>query len=319
MEIINRRDFIQKSAVFAGMSLAGIPNQSFSKSRDKEKDSHKPIKPSTTYIASYDTESPSCIDNLETIVNMHKKHQMPATFFIVAGILNSSNQGMVRKLLDDPLFEIASHSYSHKVVLDHPVCGKAADVRKEIIDSKIKLEDIFGKELIGFRTPCGYPEGLRGEKELLDLVNEAGYKYISTMLWGPGFSLPADIVDSFSYEKEGYQEIWEIPGHGWHENVLKGHSKINIPLVLWPSKWPEVAIPKQFLNTPTEEFNVNRYFIDTAIAENKEHITFIWHPWSLGRFDKEMKMLDITFSYIKEVNLNRGTFESFYKDKIKME
>jgi peptidoglycan/xylan/chitin deacetylase (PgdA/CDA1 family) len=317
MEIINRRIFIQKSAILAGMSLAGMPNQSFSESIDKGKDRQKLIRPLTTYIASYDTESQSCIENLETIVNMHKKHKMPATFFIVANILNTSNKLMVRKLLDDPLFEIASHSYSHKVVLDHPICGKAENARKEIIDSKKKLEDLFSKKIIGFRTPCGYPEGLRGEKELLELVNEAGYKYISTMLWGPGFSLPADIVESFSYETEGYQEIWEIPGHGWHENVLKGHSKINLPLVVWPSKWPEIAIPKQFLKTPNEEFNINRYFIDTAKTENKEHITFIWHPWSLGRFDKEMHMLDLTFSYINKMKCKADTFERFYKTKMK--
>lgn len=49
------------------------------------------------------------------------------------------------------------------------------------------------------------------------------------------------------------------------------------------------------------------------IEHIKEHITFIWHPWSLGRFDKEMKMLDFTFSYIKKVGLKTSTVESFYK------
>ncbi|MEX2569036.1 MAG: polysaccharide deacetylase family protein [Cyclobacteriaceae bacterium] len=314
MEKINRRNFIQKSAIFGGMNIAGINSLPFSEVIGNGRNGQE-MANLTTYIASYDTESQSCIDNLETIVNMHKKHNMPATFFIVSNILNTDNKSMVKELLDDPLFEIASHSFSHRVVLDHPVCGMAKDPSKEIIESKKILEDIFGKEIIGFRTPCGYPEGLRGEIELLELVGKAGYQYISTMLWGPGFSLPADIVESFSYEKEGFKEIWEIPGHGWHENVLKGHSKIHIPLAVWPTKWPEVAIPKQYLETPKEEFDINRYFIDTAIEKNIEHITFIWHPWSLGRFDKEMKMLDLTFTYINEIGIKTDTFEGFYKTK----
>lgn len=312
MEIINRRIFIQKSALLSGMGMTAMSNLSFSNVTSKGKDREKLIRPSTTYIASYDTESKACIENLEAIVNMHKKHEMPATFFIVADILNMSNKSMVKELLDDPLFEIASHSYSHTVVLDHPICGKAKDARKEIIGSKKMLEDIFGKEMVGFRTPCGYPEGLKGEAQLLELVNEAGYRYISTMLWGPGFSLPADIVESFSYEQEGYKGIWEIPGHGWHENVLKGHAKIGIPLILWPSKWPDVAIPKGYIKTPNEEFEVNRCFLDIAKKGNKEHITFIWHPWSLGRFDKEMKMLDLTFSYVARQKFRTSTFRDFH-------
>src|SRR5690606_37613205 len=220
MEIINRRDFILKSSMIGGMSLAAVPDFSFSKIFGGDGYGERTGGQSTRFIASYDTESQACIENLETIVDMHHKHNMPATFFIVSNILNNDNVDRVKNLLNDPLFEIASHSFSHQVVLDHPVCGKAEDARKEIVDSKKELEDMFGKELIGFRTPCGYPEGLRGEKGLLKLVDEAGYKYISTMLWGPGFSLPADIVESFTYENEGFKDIWEIPGHGWHENVL---------------------------------------------------------------------------------------------------
>jgi hypothetical protein len=40
-----------------------------------------------------------------------------------------------RRLLDDPLFEVASHGWSHRVLLNHPVCGPAAapeEIREEI-------------------------------------------------------------------------------------------------------------------------------------------------------------------------------------------
>jgi len=295
--------------------MATIPHFSFPKMAGGNAYGEHPSSQSTRFIAAYDTESKACVENLETIVNMHQKYKIPATFFIVSSILNKGNIGMVKELLDEPLFEIASHSSSHSVVLDHAVCGKAGDTRKEIVDSKKVLEDVFGKDVLGFRTPCGYSEGLRGEKKILELVDEAGYKYISTMLWGPGFSLPADIVEAFSYEEEGFKDILEIPGHGWHENVLKGHSKVSIPLVVWPSTWPEIAIPKAYIKSPMEEFQINKYFIETAKEENKEHITFIWHPWSLARFDSKMDMLDLTFSYINKTKCKTDTFEGFYKEK----
>ena len=50
---------------------------------------------------------------------------MPATFFIVGKALEPTQRDTV-PLLDDPLFEIASHTYSHKMLRDHPICGPAA-------------------------------------------------------------------------------------------------------------------------------------------------------------------------------------------------
>ena len=51
----------------------------------------------TRYIASYDTERssgaqppPTCLEACRAIVAMHRKHQMPATFFIVGKTLESA-------------------------------------------------------------------------------------------------------------------------------------------------------------------------------------------------------------------------------------
>ena len=59
---------------------------------------------------------------------------MPATFFIVGETLEK-NPDEYRRLLDDPLFEAASHTYSHKLILYHGVWGPSApedEVREEI-------------------------------------------------------------------------------------------------------------------------------------------------------------------------------------------
>ncbi len=299
---MNRRSFIQNSVVgAAGVSMLQAP--SLSKNR-----------PATTFIANYDTESKNCLDHLETIVNVHIKHQMPATFFIVASIINDSNKRRLVKLLDNPLFEVGSHSYNHQVVMAHPLASRVGDPRTEIVDSKKRLEDIFGNELTGFAAPYAYTDGFRKQKHILELVQEAGYKYTSSMCWGPDYSLPAPILESFTYQNEGFGNIWEIPKHGWHENILKGHTSVSkVKILQWPSVYPPAAIPKDFVKTPQEEFEVNKCFLELAKKENKQHLTLAWHPWSLGKMDNGMKVLDLTFSYVRRQGFKTGTFRDLYR------
>lgn len=305
---MNRRSFLRQSAggVLAAGTVIEIPYEEIA-----------PVNSATTFIANYDTESPSCLEHLENIVNVHLKHGMPATFFIVSDILNDTNKQRVVRLLDNPLFEIGSHSKSHQLILPHPLNPRTGNPREQLIDSKKRLEDIFGKPMTGYATPYAYVDGFKGHKDILEIVMEAGYKYITTICWGPGFSLPAPITDPFTYAADGFPGLWEIPKHGWHENVLKGHTNVDkVALLNWPSPWPDGAIPKGPIKKPEEEFAVNRVFLDLAVRENKKHLTLAWHPWSIGRFDPKMKALDMTFAYVNKKGIKAGTFESLYKNLV---
>ena len=69
------------------------------------------------------------------------------------------------------------------------------------------------------------------------------------------------------------------------------------------------AIPSHYVKTPEEEFAINnKPLIDRAIADSLLHVTLVWHPWSLGRFDAEMKMLELTFNYVRSRGMSIGTF-----------
>jgi peptidoglycan/xylan/chitin deacetylase (PgdA/CDA1 family) len=300
---MNRREFIAKSTVLAAMTqLPDLRHPVFTTSSN------------TTFIANYDTESPSCLEHLEGIVQVHLKHEIPATFFIVSDILNDASKQRVVKLLDHPLFEVGSHSKSHQLILPHPLNPKTGNPREQLIDSKKRLEDIFGREMVGYATPYAYVDGFKGHKDILSIVKEAGYKYISTMCWGPGFSLPAPILEPFTYHTDGFPDIWEIPKHGWHENVLKGHTNVDtVALLNWPSPWPEGAIPKKPIDRPEQETEVNKVFIDLARAQAKKHLTLAWHPWSIGRFDPRFIALDSTFAYVKKIKMKTDTFHGLYK------
>lgn len=44
----------------------------------------------TQYIAAYDTESPNCLAACRKIVDVHRRHDMPATFFITGQTLEAT-------------------------------------------------------------------------------------------------------------------------------------------------------------------------------------------------------------------------------------
>ena len=266
----------------------------------------------TLYVAAYDTENPRCLAGVREIVKQHEAHEMPATFFIVAKVFEENRAEYLALLRDHPLFEIGSHSYTHMVLRETSEYGQVGPVEqfpKEIVESKNVLEDGFGCEVMGFRTPVGSVDGLKQAPEALKLLDAADYRYVSSLAWGPCWTLPALLVAPFPYTEEGYPDLWELPSCGWHENLLKGNNECGPRrLGLFPHPMPD-SMPTDYVKSADEEFAVNnKPFIDRAMADTMPLVSLIWHPWSLHRFDPEMQMLDMTFRYVREKGLSAGTF-----------
>ena len=305
---ISRRDFVRTT-------VAGGIGASLGQALPGPAQGQDAKQTETRYIAAYDTESPACLAACRKIVEVHKRFEMPATFFILGKTLEA-NPAEYRKLLDDPLFEIASHTYTHQMLRDNDFCGSAVPMderRTEIFKGKEAVERIFERPCIGMRPGCGFDNALRGEPEVLELVQEAGFQYVSSLAWGPDYSLPALLCEPFNYGAEGFPNIWELPGHGWHENLLKNHNRWGPRrLTLWPPPFPE-AIPDGFVKTAMEEFEVNRVFLDKALETGKSFVSLIWHPWSLAKFDPEMKMLELTFAYVRRLRPRPCTYAELYE------
>ncbi len=269
----------------------------------------------TRYIAAYDTESENCLEAVRRIVPLHEKYEMPATFFLVARLLDGPQAGEYRALLgDNPLFEIASHTYTHmllrKVRLS-PEPGPPEQYEREVVESKRRIEDHFDRPVVGFRMPWGSCEGMRGMPGLLELMDRAGYRYTSSLAWGPDDTMPALLVEPFTYAEDGYPELWEIPPCGWQENVMKSSPGWGMrALQAFPHPVPEANL-SGFVRTPEEEFRVHRIFLDKAVKDKMSNVSLIWHPWSLNRFDSGMKMLDEVFRYVRDHGLAATTYGEF--------
>lgn len=267
----------------------------------------------TRYIAAYDTEKPvDCLAACRKIREMHERFEMPGTFFIVGKRLEDEGAEYKAVLGDVPLFEIASHTYSHRMLRDHPFCGPAperAARAQEIRVGKERIEQTFDQPCVGLRPGCGFVDGLRGDSWLVETVADAGFGYVSSQLWGPDYTVPALLERPFAYAEDGRPDLWELPGHGWHENLLKAHNLTTRAqrIVAWPSPFPE-AVPLSPIHTPEEEFAINRLFIDRAVELDLPYVSLIWHPWSLAQFDPAMKMLELTFAYVRERGLEPTTY-----------
>jgi len=272
----------------------------------------------TAFIPAYDVELlKKCLEACRKIVRVHQRHRVPATFFIVGRLLETEGQAYRDVLGDAELFETASHTYSHRMLLDNPICGPAVPpevVHEEVFRGKECVEKVFRKECVGLRPGCGFEAGFSGAPHVVSELAGAGLRYASSRLWGPFYTVPAPLEQAYTYEAEGHPELWEFPGHGWHENLLKGHNATPGRLLLWPPVYPEMQLCA-YVQTPEEEFNVHRFFLDRAIQEGREYVSLVWHPWSLDRFDPGMKMLELIFGYAAERGMPFLRFEDLWRSK----
>ena len=162
---------------------------------------------------------------------MHLRHRAPASFFIVAQLAVAAG-ARLREILDHDLFDLQSHSFTHDNML--AIRDDAAAVRRELVDSKRVIEDLFGREVIGFTAPGGFAHGFLGEARLLEALWEAGYRYVRTLSWQPNNVAPAPLTQPFWFSDDGYPDLLEISAHAWHDNILTGQPS---PLA-WPPALP---------------------------------------------------------------------------------
>lgn len=270
----------------------------------------------TMYLPSYDIESIRCLKGVREIALHHKAFNLPATFFIVGELLE--NEAWAEELvsyIDDPLFEIGNHTYSHLLL---KMGNQADDVfnsefRKELEKTNYLISKYFKVDAIGFRSPMGFPNGLVGEKSLLEVLWKCGIRYICTKCLGKHYTVPAPFSDEFYYEEEDIlHPILEIPAHGWHDNVLKGYNYCSI-------MWPPVhglEYPLTKPSTPDEEFSVWSQWMNYALGNDISYFAPVFHPWSVFRFNKKAETIKLILSFLKKNGIQVKTYGDYYRNII---
>ncbi|MEI6564612.1 MAG: polysaccharide deacetylase family protein [bacterium] len=136
------------------------------------------------------------LQTLPRFCEMLRRLQMPATFFVVANLLESCGALLKHELAD---YEVGSHGLTHRVLTELP----QEEVIRELVESRRKLEAFFGKPVTGFRAPF-----LKTPPGWFQLLEQAGYRYDSS-LGAVAPSLKNQGPDSWRLKKIG--TIVEIP------------------------------------------------------------------------------------------------------------
>ncbi len=218
------------------------------------------------------------------ILDLLEKHQIKATFFSTA--IFAINAPQIIQRIKNEGHELASHTYYHSKF----------EV-KDLLDSKLKLEELFGAEIYGFRMPRMMPVG--------DLeIEKAGYSYNSSInpTWLPGRYNNLHI--SRTYYK--LRNVWQLPA---------SVSPLRIPL-FWLS----------FHN-----FSLNYYkYLVKRTYQKDGYLNIYFHPWefidltdqkkfgfpvyvSRNSGHKMMLRMDNFMQWINAQNYPNGTTYSFLK------
>jgi len=130
--------------------------------------------------------------NMINFASTAEKHNIPVTLFCVARLAQKYPK-LTKKAADMKNIEIGSHSYSHTKIM-----GTSLEkIKKEILGSKLVLEEITGKKIYGFRPPR---EEI--DKNMENMLRKAKYMYVM------------EKTKPYMLPKEEYKDIITIPRHG---------------------------------------------------------------------------------------------------------
>ena len=255
-------------------------------------------------ILTYDVENVGeCVPKLRTVSKVHRGYEAPITIF-VTGLVIEEDGCELRRLLDEApaMWDVNSHTYSHARVICKPPWSlpvpSAEFIHEETTRGVGVVRDRLDRPCRGFRPRSGAGAGFRGCLDNLNSLRSVGVLWTSAYLKSVfGDSLPGDLSGPFSYAADGFDEIIEMPGHGWQDCGVKDFGRGSQYAIRWPSPF---AYPSRFVETPAEEFEVHRATLDAALAAKLPFCCFVMHPWTMiRRQDPDGKAIDLLLDYAK--------------------
>lgn len=133
------------------------------------------------------------LDGFKNYIELMNKNDIKTTFFVL-GELAKDNKELLNYAVDCG-HEIACHGMRHIRPMDLSVDEFAAELK----DAKQTLEDVIGREVVGYRAPC---YGIDDER--YKVVQETGFKYSSSKMNVKGHPLYGELnLDEFEQVSDG--------------------------------------------------------------------------------------------------------------------
>jgi polysaccharide deacetylase family protein (PEP-CTERM system associated) len=215
--------------------------------------------------------------NVDRILELLEEHEAKATFFVLGWIAQRA-PGMVRQI-SGAGHEIASHGFKHtRVTTQEPV-----GFREDVVLTKHVLEDICGKEVIGYRA-ASYSIG---ESNLwaLDVLAETGHRYSSSI-----YPIKHDLygipdAPRFRFEV-GASKLTELP---------------ITTVTLFGRNWP-CGGGGYFRLFP---YALSKWALEQVNRVEQQSAIFYFHPWEIDPEQPRLDNLSLRTRFRHYVNLNR--------------
>lgn len=226
------------------------------------------------------------------------------TIFIV-GEIASENQEIIREIATQG-HKFGCHSYSHKLLSELSV----EEFRYETQKAKGIIEDISGKEVIGYRAPC-----FSMDNQKLEILWDCGFKYDASLI---------------KFEEHKYYNVLDVTGFNKIDSLVyekDGLFEFETPTVPVMGKSIPISGGGYFRLFPfwLTQTMMNRYF------KHEKNFVFYIHPFELSheilngineaglgnqfRFDvgrrNNRRKLDKFIDYVNGSGMTFDTFEDY--------
>ena len=164
------------------------------------------------------------------LARLHDELEAPCTFFVCGRTLLHALDAL-EAVAASPLFDVQQHTYSHVVFRDVRYRPTGSDVEavlpetpavalcEELAFTSELIRKYLGRECIGLRTPFGHYRGLRDRPDLLQIIADAGLRYVTSWGRNEDDGNPTPWVQPFAYMEEGFPGLLEIPFQFWLDGV----------------------------------------------------------------------------------------------------
>ena len=181
--------------------------------------------------------------------------------------------------------EVASHGYHHTLCRQEEV----KSLRQDLSDSKKLLEDLIGASVVGYRAP-----GFSIDKDILSLINEAGYQYDSS-------------YNSFGFNpRYGKVDFSSYPNHAGVINLHDDFSEIPVSNLTIIGKTIPWAGGGYFRFYP---FSLFKKGVAKILRQTGTYVFYL-HPWELDPGQPRITDLPLLSRFRHYLNLNK-TLERF--------
>lgn len=216
--------------------------------------------------------------NIERILALMDEAGVKGTFFTL-GWIAERYPAMVRRIVAQG-HELASHGYAHLRASDQT----AAEFMDDISRSKAILEDIGGKQVLGYRAPS-FSIGTRN-LWALDSLLQAGYRYSSSIypIRHDHYGMPD--APRFAFYPHGENGLLEIPittVQLMHKNLPAGGGGY-------------------FRFFP---YALSRWLLQRVNARDQQPGIFYFHPWEVDPEQPRQQNIGMKTRFRHYVNLHR--------------